>query len=529
MKNLLLLFCLAVITAGAKAQTCGAGGLTFSTQAEINSFTTNFPGCTQVLGDITVTGATITNLNGLSGVTSIGGSMFIYEVPLTNLTGLGALTKISGGLNLSLCPSLTSLTGLSALTEISGQLTVWNTAITNFSGLPLLTKLGSLSLRENTSMTSFTGLSGITSLQGWLYVSDNPVASTAGLENLTSVGQLSLFNSSLNFSGLTSLTTIVGPFEAFSAVSNFNGLGALESIGGTFEVHNPGVLSLAGLTSLESIGGDLVIANTSSLSSLNGLQALKSIGGKIDIYNNEFLSTLSGIDNVDATTFSDLSISNSPFLNNCNVKSICIYLDDPTNPAAFSDNQVGCNSRAAILATTECQTALPVYLASFSGMATPEGNKLVWNTTWEANNKGFAVERIDNLMHFTEIGFVAGNTDSKRSTGYSFTDFQKIDKAYYRLKQIDWDGAFNYSRIISVGGKPSIDEPAYVYPNPVRGQLVIGNGVGQKSYRLMNKQGVSLMESKILPNTTVDVSKLPNDLYFLEVGRDVIKVVVNND
>lgn len=528
MKNLLLVILLGVITGGAKAQTCGAGGLSFSTQAEINSFTTNFPGCTQVLGDITITGATITNLNGLSGVTSIGGSLFIYEAPLTNLTGLGALTQVSGGVNVSFCPSLTSLTGLSALTEITGQLTVWNTAIVNFSGMPLLTKLGALSLRENTSMTSFTGLGGITSLVGWLYVSDNPVASTAGLENLTSVGQLSLFNSTMNFSGLASLKTIAGPFEAFSAFGNFNGLGALESIGGTFDVHNPGIMSLVGLTSLESIGGDLAIANTDYLSSLNGLQALKSVGGKIDIYNNESLSTLSGIDNVDATTFSDLSLSNSS-LYECNVKSICVYLSDPSNPATLSGNQIGCDSRAAILATPECQTALPVHLAGFRGVVTPEGNKLVWNTTWEANNKGFAIERSDNALYFTEIGFVAGNADSKQSTNYSFTDLRKRDKAYYRLKQIDWGGTFTYSRVISIGGKQATDEAAYVYPNPVRGQLVIGNGAGQKSYRLLNKQGVSLMESNILPNRVVDVSKLPNDLYFLEVGRKVIKVVVNND
>ena len=529
MKKILLSILGVAIAVGAEAQTCGAGGLSFSTQTEINNFTTNFPGCTQILGDLTITGATVTNLNGLSGVTSIGGSLQIYEVSLVNLTGLGSLTKVSGDLGVTIIPSLTSLTGLSALTEITGQLTVWNTAIVNFSGMPLLTKLGSLGLRENTSMTSFTGLSGITTIPGWMYISDNPVASTAGLENLTSVGQLSLFNSTMSFNGLTSLKTITGPFEAFSAFSNFNGLGALESIGGTFEVHNPGVMSLAGLTSLDSIGGDFVVANTDNLPNLNGLQALKSIGGKIDIYNNDFLTTLLGIDNVDGTSFSDLSISNSPNLNDCNVKSICVYLDDPLNPAAFSGNQIGCNSRAVILATPECQTALPVHLASFRGIATPEGNKLIWNTTWEADNKGFAIERSDNALYFTEIGFVAGNADSKQSTNYSFTDLRKSDKAYYRLKQIDGDGTFTYSRVISIGGKQATDEAAYVYPNPVRGQLVIGNGTGQKSYRLFNKQGVSLMESNILPNRVVDVSKLPNDLYFLEVGRKVIKVVVNND
>ena len=532
MKNLLLIIFVVAITWCAKAQTCGVGGLTFASQADIDNFTTDYPGCTQILGDLLVTGDGITNLNGFSGVTSIDGSLQIFQTGVSNMTGLGALTKIGQDLSVMMCPSLTSLSGLSSLTEITAQLTVGETPLTNLSGMPLLTKLGSIFLNANQSIVNFTGLSGLTSIPGWIYLTYNPqLADMTGLGNLTSVGQITAIGSLQSFAGLTSLKTITGSLEVLTFLRSFNGLDSLETIGGTFELRTPGSFFLAdmsGLNSLKSIGGDFVIANTDYLMSLNGLQKLTSVAGKISFDNNEGLQSLLGIENVDPESFINLEIGSSMQLNDCGVKSICNYLKEPSNPASIVDNQVGCSSREVVLASNGCLAAFPVGLVDFAGMQTPEGNKLVWTTSWESNNKGFVIERSDNARRFSQIGWVAGNSDSKAHLSYSFIDSQKTGLAYYRLKQMDWDETFTYSRIIAVSDGAT-QKPGYVYPNPARGHLVIGNDIGDKSYRLLNKQGVSVMESAILPNRTVDVSKLPNDLYFLEVGRDVIKVIVNND
>ena len=533
MRNLLLVILGVAITWCARAQTCGVGGLTFSSQADINNFTTSNPGCTQILGDVSIIGSGIVNLNGLSGVTSIDGSLFIWQTDLPNLTGLGALTKVGQDLTVMECPSLVSLSGLSNLTEIGAQLNVRTCPLINLSGMPLLTKLGSLNLTDNASIVNFTGLSGITTIGGWIYLVDNPaLVDMTGLGNLASVGQITLTNSMQTFTGLSSLTAITGNLEIYSnGLRSLAGLERLKTIGGTFEIRAKGALILGdmtGLDSLTSVGGDLIFANMGYIMSLNGLESLTNVGGKISIESIESIQSLGGLENINPDSFTDLTIIYSPQLNDCGVKSICNYLKDPANPASFTDNQVGCNSREAILASNGCLAAFPVRLVDFLGKQTPEGNKLIWNTSWETNNKGFAVERSDNALHFTEIGFVAGNTDSKENSSYSFTDTQMKAAVYYRLKQVDWDETFTYSRIIAVGGGVP-EKPGYVYPNPARGHLVIGKSFGDNSYRLLNKQGISVIESTILPSRTVDVSKLPNDLYFLEVGSDVIKVVVNND
>jgi len=67
----------------ASAQTCAAGGINFASQADIDNFTTNYPGCTQILGGVSIIGGDIANLNGLSVVTSIGGALNISSNPIS--------------------------------------------------------------------------------------------------------------------------------------------------------------------------------------------------------------------------------------------------------------------------------------------------------------------------------------------------------------------------------------------------------------------------------------------------------------
>ena len=76
-------------------QSCLPQGITFSTQASIDNFQTNYPNCTQIEGAVTITGSNINNLNGLNVLTSIGGNLNIGLNPaLTSLTGLNNLTYI---------------------------------------------------------------------------------------------------------------------------------------------------------------------------------------------------------------------------------------------------------------------------------------------------------------------------------------------------------------------------------------------------------------------------------------------------
>ncbi|MBX3008443.1 MAG: T9SS type A sorting domain-containing protein [Melioribacteraceae bacterium] len=125
-------------------------------------------------------------------------------------------------------------------------------------------------------------------------------------------------------------------------------------------------------------------------------------------------------------------------------------------------------------------TPLPVELTSFS--ADVNGNKVVlnWETATEINNYGFEVERrsfdadassLGNSSlksNWSTIGFVQGNGNSNSPKNYSFIDINPPrGKVEYRLKQIDYDGSFEYSQIVTV----NVESPTQFslqqnYPNP---------------------------------------------------------------
>ena len=119
-------------------QNCLPEGITFTTQAQINNFQTNYPGCTEIEGNVQISGLfNITNLNGLNVLTTIGGSLVIQQsFALTNLTGLDNLTSIGGGFWIENNYTLASLTGLENLTSIGGNLFIFdNGLLTDINGL----------------------------------------------------------------------------------------------------------------------------------------------------------------------------------------------------------------------------------------------------------------------------------------------------------------------------------------------------------------------------------------------------------
>ena len=106
MKNLTILICtLLFYQITAISQPCLPEGITFTTQAQINSFQTIYPDCTEIVGDVLIIGWSITNLDGLNVLTSIGGNLLIG---ITSINGMGWL-ECNGN------PNLENIVGLSNL------------------------------------------------------------------------------------------------------------------------------------------------------------------------------------------------------------------------------------------------------------------------------------------------------------------------------------------------------------------------------------------------------------------------------
>ncbi len=166
---------------------------------------------------------------------------------------------------------------------------------------------------------------------------------------------------------------------------------------------------------------------------------------------------------------------------------------------------------------------LPVELTSFTALAENNSVKLYWETATELNNFGFEVERSayvgtsrDLSLQWSKVGFVEGHGNSNSPKEYSFVDnktfevlenFRGLDsKLQYRLKQIDYDGQFDYSETITVEtlratSLPTIFALEQNYPNPFNPSTSI-------EYSVPSDEFVTLKVYDILGNT---VSTLVNE------------------
>ncbi len=190
MKKLTLLIAFAFITqASVLSQSCLPEGITFTFQAQIDGFQTNYPNCTEIEGDVMIDGDDITNLNGLNVLTAIWGHLSIGNTPnnnpvLTSLSGLDNITYIGGNLLICGNNALTNLTGLEGLDSIEMLRIVSNDALTSLVGVEGLTSIGDLEINENNTLVSLTGLEGLTSVEYLSLMRNNTLAYLTGLENI---------------------------------------------------------------------------------------------------------------------------------------------------------------------------------------------------------------------------------------------------------------------------------------------------------------------------------------------------------
>jgi hypothetical protein len=114
---------------------------------------------------------------------------------------------------------------------------------------------------------------------------------------------------------------------------------------------------------------------------------------------------------------------------------------------------------------------LPVELSSFTAKVIGKSIRLNWQSMSEINNFGFEIERTASStipLQWEKIGFVNGNGNSNSPKSYSFVDNypNSSGEIWYRLKQIDNDGQFEYSKEVNVAFSVNNFELYQNYPNP---------------------------------------------------------------
>jgi hypothetical protein len=116
----------------------------------------------------------------------------------------------------------------------------------------------------------------------------------------------------------------------------------------------------------------------------------------------------------------------------------------------------------------ESDVPLPVELLTINAEVMDNNVNLYWITTTESNNKGFEIQKKVSNNEFKNIGYTPGYGTTTEIKSYSFTDYKvPTGKHIYRLKQIDFDGSYEYSREVEVDVTSpmefSLDQN---YPNP---------------------------------------------------------------
>lgn len=209
---------------------CPVGNIILSTQSEVDNFAAIYPGCTNIQGDLSITGSEITNLNGLEHLSSIAGSFDIsYNTPIVEITGLNNLTTV-GAFRIAGNQTLTAISGLNNLTHIDGNLHLIYGALMTISGFNNLSTVGGdFWLASN--FTSLLGLNQLNTVVGDFRIEGTSLTDLAGLENVTSLGSLTVFAASnlQSLSGLDNLSQLSRLYLDATPLSDISALSGVQS------------------------------------------------------------------------------------------------------------------------------------------------------------------------------------------------------------------------------------------------------------------------------------------------------------
>jgi hypothetical protein len=192
------------------------------------------------------------------------------------------------------------------------------------------------------------------------------------------------------------------------------------------------------------------------------------------------------------------------------------------------------------LSSSTSENPLPITLIDFSATAVNDEVLVNWSTASETNNDYFAVESSFDAVVFNEVGRVKGSGNSNSILNYSLTDAQPLQGiSYYRLKQVDFNGAYTYTDVQVVNRPTLWQNEVVVSPNPVTevASLLIDPLVYAKpTIELRDIQGrlvksYGMVEVRAFEQTKLNMQDVPAGLYFVYVqenGRVVTSRIIRN-
>jgi len=174
---------------------------------------------------------------------------------------------------------------------------------------------------------------------------------------------------------------------------------------------------------------------------------------------------------------------------------------------------------------------LPVKLISFKAKAIGRVINLTWVTASEINNDYFDIERSNDGLHFIKIGQIKGNGTTSNTSSYGYNDVLELEENtmiyYYRLKQVDYSGDYEYSMIrwvnIGLTFQPIIET---VKPNPFNDILTVTYAYSEKgkaTLEVVNLEGLLVFRKeassvKGYNQFQVNTESLSKGVYYIRIN-----------
>lgn len=174
--------------------------------------------------------------------------------------------------------------------------------------------------------------------------------------------------------------------------------------------------------------------------------------------------------------------------------------------------------------------SLPVKWAGLSGELTKEGNaRILWQTHSEINNDYFQIERSMDGILFEAISQIKGSGNTNDLSTYEYIDKSILpgNIYQYRVKQVDYDGKFEYSTLVEVATKKQIE--IRIQPNPVNNllKIEINNPQNQAIELTINSMNGYKVRTIFMASEQYfiesDISDLPPGAYFISSNYSDIK------
>lgn len=275
---------------------------------------------------------------------------------------------------------------------------------------------------------------------------------------------------------------------------------------------------------VKSFGAEMQYSQVSlswSYSAVEGNSNVLIYSSMDSLSGYSLIQTLPGTD----SSFIDYSGSSGTFYY---IKRVRL---DSTLSGSYFNNSIG-----IFTAVGQTVTVIPVELMELSAELVGDNDVLVsWSTASELNNEGFVVERrMAGEQEFSPIDFVNGNGTTSVTSEYENIDAQNYwnsKTAYYRLKQLDFDGNYAYSPVVAVSKETVVD--AVLYPNPAKQKTSVSIVSDSKSIDseivVRDVRGVEVSTYVDVPEVNgsydIDVSALRNGTYYVELLVNNQKVV----